>query len=269
MNPSLSRWAVVAQIFLGLGLVFGGADSFGDESPRTFTFRIRDEPETLDWNRAHTAVEAYILMNLMEGLVTYEGSSTVAPALAQSWDISPDGKVYTFKIRPGVKWSDGVPLKAQDFVYSWRRLLSPLTAASYAYLLFDIEGAEKFNQGKLLDFDQVGIKALDDLTFQVKLTHPVAHWIYIPGFWVTFPMRKDIIEKYDAGWESPGRMVNLGPYSLVSHDIDSKVVLKSNPNYYRDRGNVDQIVALMMKDDSEALTAYELERSISLLGFLL
>jgi oligopeptide transport system substrate-binding protein len=211
----------------------------------------------LDWNRAHTAVEAYLLMNLMEGLVTYEGTSSVAPALAESWKISPDGKTYTFKIRKNVQWSDGVLLKAEDFVYSWRRLLSPLTAASYAYLLYDIEGAESFNNGKLLDFSKVGIKALDSQTLEVKLAKPVAHWIYIPGFWVTFPLRKDVVNKHGGAWETPGRMVSLGPYSLVSHDVDSKYVLKANPTYYRNRGNVDQIVALIVQDDQQALNLYE------------
>jgi oligopeptide transport system substrate-binding protein len=225
---------------------------------KTFTFRIRAEPETLDWNKAHSTVEAYILMNLMEGLVTYESSSPkVSPALAQSWTTSSDGKVYTFKLRSGVQWTDGVPLRAQDFVYSWRRLLSPLTAASYAYVLFDVEGAEDFNNGKITDFDQVGVKAINDQTLQVRLARPVAHWIDIPAFWVTFPARKDVIDKYGAGWESPGRMVSLGPYSLVTHDIDSKIVLKANPTYYRDRGNVEQIVAIIEKEDSVALTLYE------------
>src|SRR5689334_14279029 len=95
---------------------------------RTFTFRVRDEPETLDWNRAHTVVEAYALMNLMEGLVTFDSGTGVSPALAEKWTISSDGLTYTFKLRQGVRWSDGTVLKAQDFVYSWKRLLSPLTA---------------------------------------------------------------------------------------------------------------------------------------------
>jgi len=107
---------------------------------RTFTFRMSAEPETLDWNRAHTPMENYVLMNIMEGLLTFDRDLKVIPALAQSFTLSRDRKTYTFKIRPGVQWTDGVELTAQDFVYSWKRLLSPLTAASYAYLLFDVKG---------------------------------------------------------------------------------------------------------------------------------
>ncbi len=224
---------------------------------RTFSFRIRGEPETLDWNRAHSPIEAALLMNLMEGLVSIDSQLKVVPDLAESWQISSDRKTYTFKLRRGVRWSDGVDLKAKDFVYSWRRLLSPLTAASYAYFLFDIEGAQAFHDGKFQSFEQVGVKALDDHTLEVRLTRPVAHWLTIPAFWVTFPMRQDVVEELGAGWEAPGRMVNLGPFSLVAHDFGSKLVLKANPNYYGARGNLDLVVAQIVKDDSEALTLFE------------
>lgn len=224
---------------------------------RTFTLRIQGEPETLDWNKAHTPIETYLLMNLMEGLVTFDAKLKPAPSLSQSWSISPDGRTYTFKLRAGVKWSDGVPLKAKDFVYSWKRLLSPVTAAPYAYFLFDIEGAEYFNKGAITDFSQVGVKALDDSTLQVKLARPVAHWIQIPTFWVTFPLREDVVDKYGAAWDSPGKMVTLGPYTLEAHDYDSKIVLRSNPTYWGKKGNIESVVCQIVKDDSTALSLYE------------
>jgi len=248
-----------------------GAIAFADESPavardvaaapeKTFTLRINGEPETLDWNKAHTPIETYVLMNIMEGLVGFDSSLKPIPSLAQSWSTSADGRTYTFKLRSGVKWSDGVPLKAADFVYSWKRLLSPVTAAPYAYFLFDVEGAEYYNKGAITDFAQVGVKALDDLTLQVKLARPLAHWIYIPTFWVTFPLREDMVEKYTGSWDSPGRMVNLGPFSMVTHDYDSKIVLKSNPTYWGKRGNIDTVVLQIVKDDSTALSLYEAGR---------
>jgi oligopeptide transport system substrate-binding protein len=156
-----------------------------------------------------------------------------------------------------VKWSDGARLRAQDFVYSWNRLLSPATAAAYAYLLFDIENAEAFNQGKVKDFHQVGVKALDDLTLQVKLNQPVSHWHYIPTFWVTFPLREDVVKKYGSKWESPGKMVTLGPYLLSSRELESKIEMKKNPTYYGEAGNVDRVVGQIIQDDSTALNLYE------------
>ncbi len=224
---------------------------------KTFSFRLTGDPETLDWNRAHTTMETFILMNLMEGLVSFDSKLKVVPALAKSWTKSEDNRTYTFKLREGVKWQDGVPLKAQDFVYSWKRLLSPTTGASYAYLLFDIEGAEFFNKGTLRDFNEVGIKALNESTFQVRLTRPVAHWIQIPTFWVTFPLRQDVVDRHGSGWARPGRMVTLGPYTLESYELDSKVVMKANPNYYAGKVAIDEAVGKIVADDATALRMFE------------
>ncbi len=229
----------------------------GSNPAHTFTLRLPNDPENLDWHRAQTMVESYLLMNMMEGLVSFDSKLQVNPALAQSWTKSEDGRIYTFKLRPGVKWSDGVPLKAQDFVFSWKRLLSPLTGALYSYFLFDIEGAEYYAKGKLTDFDLVGIKALNDSTLQVKLARPVAHWISIPAFWVTFPMRQDIVEKYGNGWEKPGRIVTIGPYQLTSQELNHKITLRKNPNYYGQTGNVDQIDALIIPSDAVAMKLYD------------
>lgn len=242
---------------LPLALLLAPAAYGAPAEPGTFTLRIPDEPETLDWNKAHTEVETYILMNIMEGLVSFDSSVNLKPALATKWTVSADGKTYTFHLRPDVRWSDGVPLKAQDFVYSWRRLLSPLTASNSAYLLFDIEGAKEYNQGKLLDPSQVRVKAVDDHTLQVKLTHPRPNWIFVPTFWVTFPLRQDLVEKYGQGWATPGRMVTLGPYELAYHDLDQQYGFTANPKYYGKRGNIKKFVALIVKDDTAAVKLYE------------
>jgi oligopeptide transport system substrate-binding protein len=232
------------------------ADTASD-AKHTFTFRINGEPATLDWNRAHTPIETYLMVNLMEGLVGLDDNLKPVPALAQSWKVSADGKTYTFKLRPDTQWSDGVPVKAKDFVFSWKRLLQPLTAASYAYLLFDIEGAEEFNRGAIQDFSKVGVSAPDDLTLVVKLKHPVAFWHYIPTFWVTYPLREDIVARYGARWDTPGRMVTVGPFTLESHDLESKIVLRANPKYYGHHGNIERAVGLIVKDDSTAVTLFE------------
>lgn len=258
----MTATALAAVTFTSAALGLTGCTAGATIPPRapaskTFTFRLLGDPETLDWNRAHTPIETYLLTNLMEGLVAHDSNLKVVPALAERWTKSADGRTYTFKIRKNVKWTDGVTLKAQDFVYSWKRLISPLTAASYAYFLFDIENAEAFYKGTIKDFSQVGIKAVDDLTLEVKLAKPMAHFIHIPSFWVTFPLRQDIVEKHGNSWAKPGRMVTLGPYLLSSYDIDSKVILTANPTYYGTRGNVEQAVGLIVKEDSTALTLYE------------
>ena len=139
----LSWCLLVLILFANLTPRLAGAAPI---TSRVFTFRLIAEPETLDWNRAHTTVENYILTNIMEGLVTYNSKMEITPALAESWIRSKNGLTYTFRLRKDAKWTDGVPLKAEDFVYSWRRLLDPKTAASILFA-FDISGAEGFNRG--------------------------------------------------------------------------------------------------------------------------
>jgi len=224
---------------------------------KIFTFRLTGEPTTLDWSLAYSMSESYIIMNLMEGLLKFDSKFHLRPALASSWKRSSDGKTYTFYIRPGVKWSDGKTLSAHDFVFAWKRLLSPTTAASYAYFLFDIAGAEDFHKGKIKDFSGVGVKAIDNLTLQVNLHHTVAHWAYLLCFWSTFPLRQDIVEKYGTSWSKPGRIVTVGPFTLASYDIGSKIELAPNPHYYANRGNIEKIVALIIEDETEAIKLYK------------
>ena len=260
VNRALKKLNAFSAVLILVSTVFSPiaqAEPGKRPTPKTFTLRLPGEPETLDWNLAHTMVETYILMNLMEGLVTFDSNMKVIPSLASTWTISPDGKTYTFTLKKGIKWSDGVPLKAQDFVFSWKRLLSPITAASYAYFLFDIEGAAEFNKGTLKDFNQVGIKALDEGTLQIKLSRPVAYWLDIPTFWVTFPLRQDVVEKHGSAWQKPGRMVTLGPFTLDSYEPDFRIVLSANPTYYGKKGNIERVVALVVKDSSTALNLYE------------
>lgn len=224
---------------------------------KNFTFRLQGEPETLDWNRAHTPIETHLMVNLMEGLVSVDSTLKPQPALAKSWKISQDRKTYTFELRKNLKWSDGTPLTAQDFVTSWQRLLQPQTAAAYAYFLFDISGAEDFNRGKITDFSHVGIRALNALTLEVRLRTPIAHWIYIPSYWVTFPLRKDLLEKYGDYWTQPGKMVTCGPYVLSSYQLNAKIVLKPNPHYYAKPSQLDSVIGLIVADDNTALQLYQ------------
>lgn len=224
---------------------------------KRFTVRIVSDPMTFDWNLAHTDVETPVMMNIMEGLVEFDSKMKVKPMLAQSWSVSQDQKTYTFKLKPGVKWSDGKPLTAGDFAYSWERLLMPLTAASYAYLLFDIEGAEDFNARKISDFSKVGVRVLDPLTLQVKLRRPVAYFTQLLTFWVTFPLRKDIVEKAGPSWSQPGKTVILGPFIPVSYKPQDQIALKRNELYHGKRPDLDTVVIRIINEDSTALNLFK------------
>jgi oligopeptide transport system substrate-binding protein len=224
---------------------------------RLIRFRLHGEPTTLDWNIAHTPYEIYLLMNLMEGLVRLPANLKPAPALAESWKVLEEGKKYVFKLKPGVKWSDGVPLKAQHFVDSWRRLLTPSTAAPYAYFLFDVVGAADFHAGRLTDFAQVGVKAIDDATLEVRLKHAVSHWIQLPSFWLCFPIRSDLIQKHGVGWERPGKLVTLGPFVLSQYDEGKSYTLVANPLYHGGAPQVDRLVGEIIEKPEEALEKFK------------
>ncbi len=198
----------------------------------TLRIRLQGDPPSIDWNIATDNVSKEVITNIQEGLLVHDQKTELRLALAASWERSTDEKTYTFKLRDNVQWSDGKPLIAQHFVDSWERLINTKTASEYAYFLFDVENAEKYNKGEVKDFSQVGIKALDEKTLQVKLSKPVAYWIHIPTFWVTFPIRKDVVEAHGDKWTKPGKIVTLGPYLLKTWEHDSKVLLEKNPTYF-------------------------------------
>ncbi|OGQ34140.1 MAG: oligopeptide-binding protein oppA [Deltaproteobacteria bacterium RIFCSPHIGHO2_12_FULL_43_9] len=227
---------------------------------QTFRFVLTSEPPSLDWSLATDHVSADILVNIMEGLVIFDNNLKPQPAMAEKWDVSPDGKTYTFHIRKNIKWNDGKPLTAHDFYYSWQRLLDPKTAAEYAYFLFDVKNAQEFNSGKLKDFSKVGLKVVDNYTFQVELSHPASYFINVPTFWVTFPMRKDIVEKFGPNWTDPQNIVTAGPFILSDWKHDAKVTLTRNPTYYGTPAIPEKIEALIINEDITAISLFETDK---------
>ncbi|MCM0607054.1 MAG: peptide ABC transporter substrate-binding protein [Xanthomonadaceae bacterium] len=247
----MSHWFSILALILSFNSVFA------EHSAKKFSFRLSGEPETLDWNLAHTSVETHLMMNMMDGLVTLDNKLNVKPMLATEWAISSDQKVYTFTLRKNVKWSDGVELKASHFVDGWKRLLSRETGASYSYLLFDLVGAQEYFEGKISDFTKVGVKALGAYKLQVTLKNPVPYWITIPSFWVTFPIRSDLIKKYGKKWTKPGNLVTLGILVLEKYEIDHKLDFKTNPYYWNLKTNVEEWSGIIIKDENTAVSLYQ------------
>lgn len=228
--------------------------SFSDAwASKEFRFRIKSNPETLDWNLAHSSQETYVLMNIMEGLIAHDKNLKPTPALAEKWTRSQNGKIYTFWIRRGVKWSDGKPLIAQHFVDSWLRLLHPKTEATYASYLFDLKGAQKFHSGKLKDSKQVGVRAISKYKLQVELEQSVPHFIHLPSFWVTFPIRKDLIQKHGDDWSHPEHLVTLGAYRLLQWKKNDFLELEPYSGYYQpNKKSPKRVKISILKDDRAA-----------------
>jgi oligopeptide transport system substrate-binding protein len=230
--------------FLCLALLAGGCGkretlvAIGD---RTQELRINNfgEPASLDPQLGIGNVEHNVILALFEGLVTADPRDlSPRPGAAESWEISPDGKVYTFHLRKNGRWSNGEPVTARNFVESYRRILMPSLAAQYSYMLYPVTNAEAFNLGKITDFSQVGVKALDDYTLQLTL-HSAAPYLLsmmIHDSWLAVPIA--VIEKHGAiddrtnPWTRPENFVGNGPFNLKEWRINSHILAERSPTYW-------------------------------------
>ena len=196
------------------------------------------EPSDLDPHTARGEPQHNIMIALFEGLVTGNPkTSEPEPGMAEHWDISPDGKVYTFHLRDA-KWSNGDPVTAQDFVKSYHRHLQPSLASDYAYMLFPVKNAEDYYNGKVKNFDEVGFKAIDDRTLEITLHSPTPYFLtlIIHNSW--FPVHLPTIEKFGAiddrrnRWTMPENIVCNGPFRLKEWKVSSHIILERNPLYW-------------------------------------
>ena len=165
--------AVILFLMLSALTVSGCGSKSG---PKYLRVSVGAEPETLDPRKSTGIPESTVQAQLFEGLTTLDASNKPLPAMAEKWEISPDGLRYKFFLRPGVKWSNGDPVTAYDFEYSWKTTLSPEFGAKYSYQLFYLKNGEAYNKG-LTTADQVGVKALDDRTLEVVLEKPTAYFL--------------------------------------------------------------------------------------------
>ena len=164
------------------------------DTGQVFRMPITNEPPTLDWSLATDSVSFDILTNIMEGLTQYDSNMDPIPAIAKRWEISKNKKIITYYLRDDVFWTDGKPVTAHDFEYSWKRLLNPATAAQYAYFLFDVENAQEFNSGNISDSSLVGVSAKNDYILEVRLKKAVVYFPSITTFMVTFPNEKTLLK---------------------------------------------------------------------------
>jgi len=216
------------------------------KSPMVFRIGNGAEPQDIDPQAVTGEPEHQIIMALFEGLVTIDPQDLhPIPGQAESWEISEDGRVYTFHLRAGLKWSNGDPITSEDFVQSYKRMLTPAFAAEYAYLLYNfVQGAEEYYKGQLKDFTQVGFKALDARTLQVTLKNPTPYLLKLIAChhaWQVVPVK--VIEKFGpieqkrSSWTKAGNLVSNGPFMLKEWLPNQKIVVVRNPNYW-DASNV-------------------------------
>ncbi|WP_294641007.1 peptide ABC transporter substrate-binding protein [uncultured Aureimonas sp.] len=194
------------------------------------------EPQTLDQARTSVNIEAFVLKDLYEGLTIYDPNGKIVPGAAESWQVSDDGTVYTFKIRDAAKWSNGDPVTAGDFVFSMRRIQDPKTAAPYANILYPIKNAEKANKGEV-PLDQLGVRAVDDKTLEITLERPTPFFIELLAHQTGLPVHPATVEAQGDNFVRPGVMVSNGAFKLTEQVTNDHITVTKNPDYW-DAANV-------------------------------
>lgn len=228
--------------------------------PQEITFALHNTPDGIDPTVTNNSFASPIIYNAFEGLVTYSTTDgSLIPGQAESWDISTDGLTYTFHLRQGLKWSDGSPLTAKDFVYTAQRVLTPSTAAQYLNLYTDyVVGAQElYKDAKKTD--GLGIKATDDNTLTITLKAPTPFFIDIVGMWAWFPVQQATVKAAGDQWTNKAASyISNGPFKMQDIKLGESYVLVKNPDYW-DAANVklDKLTFRMIPDISTALTAFE------------
>lgn len=217
--------------------------------------QVGPSPETIDPACNSASDSANMIIHMFEGLMKFDQNNNVVEGLASSFEVSEDGCTYTYHLRDGLKWSDGSDLTADDFVYSWKRIVDPLTAAPYSNLLNVVEG---FKEAEAGDIDALQVEAPDKNTFVVHLSAPCIYFNDIAAFATLVPVQQETIEAHGDEWAiDPSYYVSNGPYMLSEFNDGDTIVMTKNPNYYDEKHiTFDEIVFHLIEQDNTSYNAY-------------
>ena len=247
--------SVLVLAVIGLVITLSGCENYQSnvESGNiegTLHWGNGTEPQSLDPHIATGVPEHHIISALMEGLVHKHGETLEPrPGVAESWDISDDGRIYTFYLRKNARWSNGDPHNAHDYVWSWWRALQPALGNLYAYMYFPIANAKAYYEGEISDFDQVGVKAIDDYILQVTLSEPIPYFLQLLDHYSTYPVHRATVEKFGTAdqrgtrWTYEGNIVGNGAFQLKEWKINRRITVERNPHYWNaDNVQLNQVV---------------------------
>ncbi|SFS61376.1 peptide ABC transporter substrate-binding protein [Paenibacillus sp. 453mf] len=200
---------------------------------QVLNINLSAEPPTFDPAQAQDSQTNTVLKLMYEGLVRMGEDGNPVPGVAESWEISEDGKEYVFTLREDAKWSNGDAVTANDFVFAWKRVLDPAStpAPPYAYQLYYIENAEQFNTGEITDFSQVGVEAVDEKTLKVKLANPTPYFLGLTSFYTYYPVHSSV-EGNDKWATNKDSMVVNGPFTLTEWTTGQKIQVTKNEQYW-------------------------------------
>lgn len=239
-----------------------GGEKPAEKKEQVLNLLDSSEIPTLDSAMATDQVSFIVLNNVMEGLYRLGKDNKPVPGIAESYEVSQDGKTYTFKLRQDAKWSNGDPVTAHDFEFAWKRVLDPKTKSEYAYIMYDIKNAEEANTGKV-PLDQVGVKALDDYTLKVELKNPVPYFVGLTAFGTFMPQNEKFVkaqgDKY--GLEANTTLYN-GPFVLSEWKHEQGWTYTKNPNYWdKDAVKLEKVNVKIVKDTATAVNLYETKQA--------
>ncbi|MEA4860530.1 MAG: peptide ABC transporter substrate-binding protein [Sphaerochaeta sp.] len=232
----------------------------GAPATKDVVFRLSNgaEPESVDPALIHGVPEHRIFEALFEGLVANDPETALAvPGVAESWEGNEDGTQYTFKLRKNAVWSDGTPITAHDVVYSWLRLLDPATGGPYAWFpCMFLAGATEFNAGEAGP-EAVGIRALDDYTFQMDLIGPLPYAVDALTHYSFAIVPKHAIEKFGSAWTDPANFVGNGPFVLTDRVAQTSITASKNAKYWdADAVKLDKVIFYSSDSDTTNYNMY-------------
>ena len=219
-------------------------------------YAMDQEPETIDPTMNNYSRSSNVLQNLFSGLFRMEADGSLTNALCEEYKVSDDNLTYTFTLKEGMKWSDGSDLTANDFVYSWLRVLNPETASPASWELYYIQGAEEYNTGGG-SVEDVAVKAVDDKTLEVTLKSPTAYFLYLLAGTNFFPVKQDVVEGEEVWTKSADTYICNGPFMMAEINPQESYVLVKNPNYYdADSIKLDGVEVLKVADGTTAVSMF-------------
>ncbi len=243
LPPAATSWCLATLACMTLAVAGCSRHATAvDEGNRTQTLHFGNvgEPSELDPHIINAAPDYQIITALFEGLLNADPATMAPrPGVAETWDVSPDGLTYTFHLRTNAKWSNGDPITADDFLYSFRRALSPALASQYTFLFHAVRGADEFSSGKLADFSQVGFSAPDPRTLVVRLARVTPYFLgIVSANAIWYPVHRATIERLGridqrgTGWTRPENFVGNGPFVLKEWRPNQVIVAEKSPTYW-------------------------------------
>lgn len=219
---------------------------------------IKDEPASLDPMKAVGLIEAQVARDLFEGLVNQDAHGQIIPGVATKWQTA-DNQTYIFTLRKDAKWSNGDPVTAQDFVYSWRRLVDPKSLSPFAWFaeLAGMENAQQIIEGKMPP-ETLGVSAVNDYTLKVKLSKPVPYFPSLTANFSLFPVPSSVVEKYGSDWTKVGNLVGNGAFKLQDRVVNEKLVLVPNEHYWdHARTVLTKVTFIPINQEANATKRYQ------------